>query len=257
MCFAGCLSRNFEMTKEHLENAFGNNPDGAGFAFAKDGKLIVQKGFFTFTDFFDAWKDVDHSQVRIVHFRKSTSGTNSSENCHPFLVNDDLCFIHNGILDGFKPEKGEITSDTFNFNERILKPTIGKNGNAINESPHIRWMLSQSIGKSKLVFLNSNGSANIIKAEDGTYNHEKTFWASNYSHTWNSWKWVKGFYGGSAKTSTDYTKKNVSKWDGDTNVTAANNKDSLDIEYPDWITAVYDRYVEKEKLASNYTILDH
>lgn len=69
-------------TNETIETMWFKNPDGAGFMFNKDGKVIIRKGFMTLPDFMTAIEelkkeiDVVNTSV-IMHFRIGTHGGNT------------------------------------------------------------------------------------------------------------------------------------------------------------------------------------
>lgn len=46
MCIAIVKPQGTEISDEYLKNCFENNPDGAGIAYARDGKLYIVKGIF-------------------------------------------------------------------------------------------------------------------------------------------------------------------------------------------------------------------
>ena len=46
MCIAIVKPQGTEISDEYLENCFDNNNDGAGLAYAKNGKLYIVKGIF-------------------------------------------------------------------------------------------------------------------------------------------------------------------------------------------------------------------
>lgn len=114
---------------DRITNMWTRNSDGAGFMYAKDGKVYIEKGFMKLNELLDRIKQlgktVDLKSVPVVmHFRITTSGGTSPENCHPFPVTSNLgvlrklkstCALgvaHNGIID-ITPRKG--ISDTMEY----------------------------------------------------------------------------------------------------------------------------------------------
>lgn len=100
-------------SREILKICFRNNPDGAGFAFNRDGKNYIHKGYFTFGDFWRAFTscNIKKEEGALIHFRVATHGGVSKGTCHPFCVCDDFetmrmphasytgdVMIHNGML---------------------------------------------------------------------------------------------------------------------------------------------------------------
>ena len=59
---------------DQLRNMYTNNPDGAGYMFAKDGKVHIHKGFMTWEDFERAVKAENFTKDDpvVYHFRIST-----------------------------------------------------------------------------------------------------------------------------------------------------------------------------------------
>lgn len=78
------------LTKEVLETCFYNNDDGAGFATwdAETREWVVEKGFLTFEDFWEAYEPHQFSEDDYVvcHFRIGSSGNKDAGNTHPFPI---------------------------------------------------------------------------------------------------------------------------------------------------------------------------
>ena len=117
MCIAIYKPKDVTISKAALQRCFVANPDGAGFMFAEDNQLHTYKGYFSFKNFYKAYQKHETKQA-LVHFRIKTHGKTNKQNCHPFLVNDRLGFIHNGIINGYGNDR---LSDTIQFNNAILK----------------------------------------------------------------------------------------------------------------------------------------
>ena len=125
------------LKKETLKTAFENNPDGAGFMYQSD--LLeapkMQKGFFDFDKFYEAYEKVAESDKGYniaVHFRIATHGTVNKDNCHPFKISSDIAdtvlfngradslIMHNGIISSIMTPRNLPYSDTMNFIAKIL-----------------------------------------------------------------------------------------------------------------------------------------
>jgi len=177
MCIAITKNKDKIIPHETLRTCFTNNPDGAGFATLNSkGKMAVYKGFFTFESFIKAWKPHEHQQA-LIHFRIKTHGLLNEENCHPFVVTDDLVFIHNGIIS--MPKDNE-RSDTILFNEQFIKPLVEEYGVTIIRNPIIQSLIEDRISSSKLAFLDRTKKEFVIMNEElGNYQDE--VWFSNMS----------------------------------------------------------------------------
>ena len=176
MCIAIMKSENKKISKTTLQRCYESNPDGAGFMFAANKELTVKKGYFTFKEFYKEYKPHENKQV-LLHFRIKTHGPIDKNNCHPFLVNSGLGFIHNGIISGYGDNK---QSDTIDFNKSILQKIVAKHGNmGLFDDPMVE-LIENVIGYSKLVFLDRHGNYRIMNEDKGHWNNG--VWYSNNSY---------------------------------------------------------------------------
>lgn len=182
-------SKGKEIPKHYLENSFCNHPHGAGFSYAKDKKIYNEKGFFKFDEFYEAYQKTIGNPI-ICHFRWATSGLKNKENCHPFVVNENLHFCHNGVISYFTARIKDM-SDTYAFNENFLKPIAAESKKkSFFKNEGFKWFVIQDIGKgSKLAFLNNLGHIEIYNEaagewadEDKEKNIPGEIWASNASY---------------------------------------------------------------------------
>lgn len=187
---------------EYLENCFDYNPDGAGFMYINHNRVIIDKGYMTFTSFkkrydklckkFNNFKDLP----LIMHFRIGTSSQNSKENTHPYPISDDkrdlhktylktsLGIAHNGIIHEYNPSKKERdVNDTQKFIMEYLYP-LYKNWSTFYKNEHIRKGI-ELITDSKFAFLDKYGKIKLVgdfeEDEDGikySNGNYKTNWYS-------------------------------------------------------------------------------
>ena len=176
MCIAIYKPEDKVLSLATLKECYTSNPDGAGFMYAENKKLHIEKGFFSFQSFYDAFKKHENKQA-VIHFRIKTHGKIDTTNCHPFAVNNAIGFVHNGIISGF----GDANhSDTIGFNQSILQPLVSKWGNlALFQDPIID-LIEGRIGYSKLVFLDRHGNHKIMNEHKGTW--DDGVWYSNDSY---------------------------------------------------------------------------
>lgn len=118
MCIAIVAPAGRRIEEQHLINSFNGNPDGAGFAYVKDGKVTVSKGHMTLSSFVETYKTLFDSfggeNPMLAHCRIATAGAVTRDNCHPFRIKGGA-MIHNGHLwnTGYDSAK----SDTREFAE--------------------------------------------------------------------------------------------------------------------------------------------
>ena len=197
MCIAIYKPKGKIINKATLKRCYEANPDGAGFMYAKSKKLNIQKGFFDFNKFYEAYKKHEVNKC-IIHFRIKTHGKIDETNCHPFHINDSMGFVHNGTISGFG---NNIHSDTIQFNEAILQKLVGKWGNlSLFEDPIVN-LIEGRIGYSKLIMLDRHGNHKIFNEDKGQW--DGGVWYSNTSYkpkpkyeqssfSWDKYKWNTG-----------------------------------------------------------------
>lgn len=176
MCIAIYKPENTFVKKHTLQTCFNNHPDGAGFMVFdhKEERLIHEKGFFSFRKFWRAYKKYKYFRA-VIHFRYATHGQTDEKNCHPFLVNENLGFVHNGVLNVRTDNKDY--SDTWHFNENILKPMMNDFPNSwmhVTVKQLIEGFLAE---RNKLIFMDSKGNVTIYNEELGVWDAE--CWFSN------------------------------------------------------------------------------
>lgn len=176
MCIIAIKSKGIDMPSEEImQNMWLRNNDGAGFMYAKDGVVNIEKGFMTYDSFTDRLKKLDEMYnlkklSLIMHFRITTHGGTKPENCHPFPVTDSLGVLkklcsttsigvaHNGIID-IKPRYG--ISDTMEYIASRLAP-LSRALPEFYKNKDIMEMVSNAISNSKMAFMNGKGEIYTI-----------------------------------------------------------------------------------------------
>lgn len=175
MCIA-ILNAKGVLSLKTFKTCWAANPDGAGLCYFDGEKIQLLKEMKSVKNFHKQYVSIRDKFPLIdiaVHFRIATHGRVNSINCHPFKVNKNTAFIHNGVISqvGTNPD----FSDTYIFNETILKnlPSTFVKNTAILE------LLSAYIGYSKLVIISGENSA-IVNEELGAWDGGN--WYSNKSY---------------------------------------------------------------------------
>lgn len=175
-------------TENTLRDCFGHNPDGAGFAYHKQGENIVhiRKGFMTVDKLLQALVAANLTQQDSVmyHFRITTSGKTCAANTHPFPITNninllkaisvrcDKALAHNGILQNIPLHNKK--SDTMQFVLNTLSDPIVYH-NMHNAAT--RELIELAIGHSKIAILSSDGTFTIYN--EFLWEKEKGLWYSN------------------------------------------------------------------------------
>ena len=162
------------LPKSHIKNSWDNNDMGSGLLWTDKGKLNVFKTY-VYDDYIDKYNELrDNKSVGniVLHFRIATSGYKGEHNLHPFLVNDNLGFVHNGVIKGLGNKE---FSDTYEFNDMLKK--FKHNFTSCDMS---KYFISEYIGYSKLIFLSADDKHTIINEELGKWVDGN--WYSNDSY---------------------------------------------------------------------------
>lgn len=211
MCIA-ILNKTGLIKDDYILNSWNNNNQGGGILWYENGKLFDYKTY-KYQDFLNYYKQLRarNSVKKIVlHFRIATSGHTKYINLHPFFVNNNLGFVHNGIISGLG---NNDFSDTYQFNE-ILKG-FKHDFLACNTT---KEFIKDYINGSKLIFLDSQNKHTIINEEAGHWNGDNWFSNDSYKQSFDF------YYFGNEKVSKGKKK----------------NKYSFDWEDYDFDYSVYD-----------------
>lgn len=178
MCIA-ILNTKGKLTEQTFANCWANNPHGGGIAWASGGKVHTFKEMKSVKIMYDKYvelRDQFPDANLLIHFRIATHGRINETNCHPFKVNNKLAFIHNGMISSPALGNSPDFSDTYLFNQLILQK-LPKN---FIHNEAILSMMSDFIGYSKLIFLDSNNDWCIVNESMGIWDGEN--WYSNDSY---------------------------------------------------------------------------
>ena len=171
------------LPKSQIKNSWDNNDMGAGLLWNEDKKLNVFKTY-DYDEYIDKYNEIrDNKDIGniVLHFRIATSGYNGTQNLHPFLVNDTLGFVHNGVIKGLG---NKDFSDTYEFNDMLKKFK-----HDFTNCEMTKYFISEYIGYSKLIFLDSNDRYTIINQELGKWTDGN--WYSNDSYKqYNDYVWA-------------------------------------------------------------------
>ena len=203
MCIIAIKPAHHKMIDETtLETMFNTNPDGAGYMYAYNNRVHINKGFMTLKELLNSLdnlkKKINIEEIPLIlHFRISTSGKTDGATCHPFPVTSDLNALrkthvitnlgmaHNGIICDFE-EKKSIYSDTQLFVNKCVSYLYDMNPKFLHDD-RTKKLLEPIINGSRLAFLDSHG--NIYRfgdwcENDGIYYSNEGYipWQARYYH---------------------------------------------------------------------------
>lgn len=209
MCIIAAKAKGVKMPDRNtIRTMWYGNPDGAGLMYAKDGKVVINKGFMklsSFEKFLDKLeKEIDTTETAIVmHFRITTHGGTKPENTHPFPITDSikrlqltrctapLGVAHNGVID-ITPRSREI-SDTMEYIASQLAP-LSKALPEFYRNDDAMQLIQNAI-RSRMVFLTGDGEL----FRTGSFVEDEGVWYSNTSYLGrfrygNVYDWDKSSY---------------------------------------------------------------
>lgn len=180
MCLAAFAPAGVTIRRSHLVEAGDNNPHGCGYAFARNGHLVIRK----FEDVRELIPAYEHDAARysegsafLVHFRIMTHGAINKRNTHPHTMRDGGALIHNGMID--IPELPAGESDSRYFAREI----IGALPSNWMYDPILVNMVERYIGDyNKVAMLWPDGSSLILNERAGHW--QDGVWYSNKSYLW-------------------------------------------------------------------------
>lgn len=173
MCIAALQTKGHTIAEPNLRKMFSSNPDGAGIAYIKEGKVVIDKGHMLVDDFVSAYNKIKEggffdTDAALVHCRIATMGEIGLDNSHPFMVRDGA-MIHNGML--FGGGRDEKKSDTRIFCERLYIDLTFQQVTANKKA------LGKELAGNKLAFLYNDGKYAIVNEDAGMW--DNGVWYSN------------------------------------------------------------------------------
>jgi Glutamine amidotransferases class-II len=159
MCVIVVKKPTDSLTKEDFQLFARENKDGWGFVYNDEMGTHAVRGM-KLPALLKAYSLVANREA-VFHFRMSTHGIISEQNCHPFEVLPGLFLLHNGIFP-IACNSDKTRSDTWHFSELVLKPMlapISSNDRAdYIRSGAFRYLLETSMGSgNKIVLYDSTG----------------------------------------------------------------------------------------------------
>jgi predicted glutamine amidotransferase len=167
---------------------FRNNPDGAGYMVARDGKVTISKGFMDVDEYIEAIR-AEHFTAKdpvVYHFRISTQAGVNPEMTHPFPLSNRIehmkvldvecsCGVaHNGVIRLTTDPRNREYSDTALFIANYLSLIIREPGDLKDERV---LKLIHRLAGSKLAIMDADGYIATV----GEYINQKGLLFSNAS----------------------------------------------------------------------------
>ncbi len=177
MCLAIAAKPGAAIPASSMRGGAASNRDGGGYAFLKDGAVVIKKGFFDVGKLIEEYlQDFENNKESafIMHFRTATHGGVSSQLTHPFTAGKAGAFVHNGVVSSLGSRD---KSDTAEFAELLEDVSV-------TELPDVVAALDKHMARTfnKMAFLSVDNSLHFINELDGQW--EGDVWYSN-----SAWKY--------------------------------------------------------------------
>lgn len=193
MCIILVCDEKTRPGRDMLETCWDNNPDGAGLMYIDNNRVIISKGYMSFTDFYNAVKTVPIGTPLVMHMRIGTSGGFGAEVTHPYPITRDVDLLHaldvecpvgiahNGVLPYASEGKG--MSDTVVYVRDVVAQLANRreviNSGGLAKSSAARRILKDTSKGSRLALLDYHG--NVRLTGDGWETVHHGIRASNHS----------------------------------------------------------------------------
>lgn len=211
MCIIVAKNKLTPLPKEdYLKNCFTNNPDGSGFMYVDNGKVIIDKGYMTYNSFkkhYDKlckkYKNFEGKSL-VMHFRIGTAGANSKENTHPYPITTsknnlhktyfrtNLGMAHNGVIHDYNPPTDiKDMNDTQNFIIKYVAPLYNHYEDFYKNEYILKGL--DEITNSKLAFLDKYDNIYLV----GTFVEDESgvkYSNSNYKPYEYTYKYYGDYY---------------------------------------------------------------
>ena len=175
MCLAIAKPAGVAVPEANLHAGWISNSDGGGFAFIKDGKVEIRKGFDKWKSFLESYTkaaEENKDSPFAIHFRIRSTGGKEMGNTHPFRYAHG-CVIHNGTISGTGADTYKGETDTQRFIQKF-----GSHFTYDFVKEHLKD-LTEAIGYNKLVFLYPDKRILIVNESGGLWHDD--VWYSNHS----------------------------------------------------------------------------
>lgn len=200
-------------TEKQIRTMFRNNPHGAGYMVARNGRVEIHKGFMSVDEFLRELEsaNITAADSVVYHFRISTGAGTGPEMTHPFPLNKSLAAMklldlscacgvaHNGIIN--LTPSDSVYSDTAHFITEYLAYLI-RNDDDMHDDVLLD-SIDRLIGASKLAIMNGDGYiatvGDFIEEDNGLLFSNSTYVDRNY------FPWRKSYQFSFGDFPDDYT----------------------------------------------------
>ncbi len=193
--------------KKKLKEYFKSNSDGAGFMYRETiyDLIKIKKGYMSFRSLWKDWQEfVEDDFEAVVHFRFTTSGETTPENCHPFPVTNnehdlimldlftDFAMAHNGIISSFMDFNSPYSDTQLFILKGLSHPIIINNWHKLM----VRSYIKKKIYTDRMIFFKVGDKVVMFgdwAEQDGLF-YSNSFYGKHYWNKCNSYNYRNSPY---------------------------------------------------------------
>lgn len=205
MCLMIQHSKTTNLSEELIYDIYRKNSDGFGVMWGDGDKVHVLKLLGNAKEIYDLYTEHVVGKDCVIHFRMMTHGDIDYDNCHPYMVTENVWLAHNGILS--TGNAADVSkSDTWHYIRDFLRPLVAKYGEGILFDPVMHQYIEEHIGTSnKFGIVHKDGRVAILNRKSGV--EHMNAWFSN-TYAWSPDKF------GYATFRTNYKTTSYSRYQG-------------------------------------------
>lgn len=253
--------------KKTFKTCFERNPDGCGYMYVDNGKVIIKKGFMGYNNMYKQIKRLGDRNI-VVHFRIGTSGKNDQKTCHPYPISREVSdlqagyletnigVVHNGIISEYNG-KDKILNDTQLYIQDRMCMLQDLNSEFYANDDVLNFLYKDTY--TKFVFLDANDelyySGSFINETDGmiysntTY---KSYCVSDYKYTPYSYDYDEDVYVKNSNLTT-YKASIDDVLDDEDYVYTLKEYEYIKLDVGDLVQLKYDKYIDVD-LPNQYAL---
>lgn len=180
MCLMIQHSKTTVLSEDLIHDIYRKNSDGFGVMWGDGEKVHVLKLLGTAQEITDLYNEHILGKDCVIHFRMMTHGDIDYDNCHPYMITENLWMAHNGILSTGN-DADVSKSDTWHYIRDFLRPLIAKYGDDILFDPIMQQYIEEHIGSgNKFGIVHKDGRVAILNRKSGV-DHMDAWFSNTYA----------------------------------------------------------------------------
>ena len=182
MCLMIQHSKDTVLSEELIFDIYNKNSDGFGVMWGDGDKVHVLKLLGNAREITDLYNEHVKGKDCVIHFRMMTHGDINYDNCHPYMITENVWLAHNGVL--FIGNDADVSkSDTWHYINDFLRPLAKTYGEEILFDPIMQKFIEEHIGSSnKFGLVHKDGRVAILNRKSGV-EHMDAWFSNTYAWT--------------------------------------------------------------------------